>query len=86
MKGLRKEGLHHVHTKEEALNLPINADDFAFPPALERNPTMEMAMMQFSKHAHMLSASYDKWQFATAGKLDEATTEALCPCAARPER
>ena len=84
-KGLRKEGLHYITDKAVALDMPINADDFAFPPALERNPTMEMAMMQFSKHAHMLSASYDKWQFATAGKL-EATTEALCPSAARPER
>ena len=44
MKGLRKEGLHHVHTKEEALDLPINAADFAFPAALERNPRMELAM------------------------------------------
>ena len=57
MKGLRKEGLHHVRTKEEALDLPINAADFAFPAALERNPRMELAMAQFSKHAHMLSSS-----------------------------
>ena len=60
MKGLRKEGLHHVHTKEEALDLPINAAHFAFPAALERNPRMELAMAQFSKHAHMLSASCKK--------------------------
>ena len=58
--------LKHVETKEEAIALPVLKDDYVMPAPLARNPRMNRAMMQFSKHVHMNSAAYDKWQFATA--------------------
>ena len=67
---LVQEALQLLRDAGDARALAVDARPAAasvvMPAPLARNPRMNRAVMQFSKHVHMNSAAYDKWQFATA--------------------